>query len=94
MDIMRDWIRDPDHHVRRLVSEGTRLRLPWAMQLPGLIQDPTPMLPLLEALRDDKEEYVRSSVANHLNDIAKDHPDLVAGLVKNGCKVPMKTEKN
>lgn len=80
--IMSRWVDDPDHHVRRLVSEGTRPRLPWGMQLPSLIADPSPMLPLLTALRDDPHEYVRRSVANHLNDIAKDHPDLVADLAK------------
>ncbi|GMQ85783.1 MAG: DNA alkylation repair protein [Acidimicrobiia bacterium] len=74
------WVEDPSRHVRRLLSEGTRPRLPWAMRLPQLIADPSPMLPSLEALRDDEEEYVRRSVANHLNDIAKDHPDLVARL--------------
>jgi 3-methyladenine DNA glycosylase AlkC len=68
------WARDPDEHVRRLVSEGTRPRLPWAGQLRGLIADPGPTIPLLDALVDDTSEYVRRSVANHLNDIAKDHP--------------------
>jgi len=80
------WVDDKNHHVRRLVSEGTRPRLPWAMQLPNLIADPSPMLPILEALRDDNEDYVRRSVANHLNDIAKDHPDLVAGLANQWMK--------
>ena len=84
--VMSDWVDHPDFHVRRLLSEGTRPRLPWGMQLPRLIDDPSPMLPLLEALRDDKEEYVRLSVANHLNDIAKDHPDLVAKLAKKWLK--------
>lgn len=79
---MREWVTDPSRHVRRLVSEGTRPRLPWAMQLRGLIADPSPSLPLLEALRDDEEDYVRRSVANHLNDIAKDHPDLVADIAE------------
>jgi len=82
LDIMAPWAQDPDVHVRRLLSEGTRPRLPWGMQLPQLIADPSPMLPLLLALRDDEDEYVRRSVANHLNDIAKDHPDLVAKLAK------------
>ncbi|WP_291844894.1 hypothetical protein [Maricaulis sp.] len=76
------WTRDPNYHVRRLASEGTRPRLPWAMQLPGFIADPTPTLPILEALRDDPSEYVRRSVANHINDIAKDHPDLAADLAR------------
>jgi 3-methyladenine DNA glycosylase AlkC len=86
LHIMQGWINDPNRHVRRLVSEGTRPRLPWAMQLPSLKADPSPVLPLLKALRDDKEEYVRRSVANHLNDIAKDHPDLVANIAKEWLK--------
>ena len=78
--LMAGWLDDRNEHVRRLVSEGTRPRLPWGMRLPGLIADPRPALPLLEALRDDPSDYVRRSVANHLNDIAKDHPALVVDL--------------
>lgn len=78
--LMSSWVTDPNHHVRRLVSEGTRPRLPWGMRLNALIEDPTPMIPALTALRDDPSDYVRRSVANHLNDIAKDHPDLVATI--------------
>ena len=72
------WARDPSEHVRRLASEGSRPRLPWGLQLKTLIADPSPTLPLLRALQDDESEYVRRSVANHLNDIAKDHPAIVA----------------
>lgn len=72
------WTRDPSEHVRRLVSEGSRPRLPWGLQLRALIADPSPTLPLLERLQDDPSEYVRRSVANHLNDVAKDHPERVA----------------
>ena len=75
------WAQDPSPHVRRLASEGSRPRLPWGLQLGGLIADPSPTLPLLEALLDDPSEYVRRSVANHLNDIAKDHPALVVDWV-------------
>lgn len=75
------WTTDPSPHVRRLASEGSRPRLPWGLQLKGLIADPSPTLPLLEALLDDPSEYVRRSVANHLNDIAKDHPALVVDWV-------------
>lgn len=74
---LQKWVKSPDEHLRRLVSEGTRTRLPWGMQLKPFIVDPTPVLPLLEALKDDPSEYVRRSVANNLNDLAKDHPDLV-----------------
>lgn len=75
---LRRWSSDPSAHVRRLVSEGSRPRLPWGLQLRGLIADPGPTLPLLERLQDDPSPYVRRSVANHLNDIAKDHPALLS----------------
>lgn len=71
------WVDDPDPAVRRLVSEGSRPRLPWGERLRALQQDPGPMLPLLERLRDDPDESVRRSVANHLNDLSKDHPELL-----------------
>lgn len=77
---LRRWATDPDEHVRRLVSEGTRPRLPWAPQLRGLRADPGPNLGLLDRLVDDPSAYVRRSVANHLNDISKDHPDLALEL--------------
>ncbi len=67
----------PSPHVRRWCSEGTRTRLPWGRKLNQLIDNPKPVLPILEALRGDEERYVRRSVANNLNDIAKDHPDMV-----------------
>ena len=71
------WATDPNVHVRRLVSEGSRPRLPWASRLKQFQADPAPVLELLELLKDDPVEYVRRSVANNLNDIAKDHPALV-----------------
>ena len=75
---LQRWVHDDSAHVRRLVSEGSRPRLPWGLQLKQLVADPSPTLPLLQALQDDPSEYVRRSVANHLNDIAKDHPHRVA----------------
>ena len=74
---LQRWVSDDSPQVRRLVSEGSRPRLPWGLQLKDLIADPSPALPLLLALQDDTSETVRRSVANHLNDIAKDHPQLV-----------------
>lgn len=79
---LRAWAEDSDEHVRRLVAEGTRPRLPWAPQLRALRADPTPMLGLLERLAFDDSEYVRRSVANHLNDISKDHPELALGTAE------------
>jgi 3-methyladenine DNA glycosylase AlkC len=80
--LLTQWAADPNHHVRRLVSEGTRPRLPWASRLPEFIQDPTAVVALLELLKDDTELYVRRSVANNLNDIGKDHPELLADIAK------------
>lgn len=80
--LLRKWTRDPHPHVRRLVSEGTRPRLPWAGRLRRFQQDPTPVLDLLELLKDDPELYVRRSVANNLNDIGKDHPDVLLAVAR------------
>lgn len=71
---LREWAGDSNVHVRRLVSEGTRPRLPWAPRLRAFQDDPQPVLELLELLKDDPELYVRRSVANNLNDIGKDNP--------------------
>lgn len=76
------WRDDPSAHVRRLVSEGSRPRLPWGLRIQRLVADPSPTLPLLRVLQDDDSAYVRRSVANHLNDIAKDHPAVVADWLR------------
>ncbi|MCC7044933.1 MAG: DNA alkylation repair protein [Acidobacteria bacterium] len=82
LTMLRTWARDPDVHVRRLVSEGTRPRLPWAGRLRRFQQDPSPVLALLEQLKDDPELYVRRSVANNLNDIGKDHPAVLVDVAR------------
>ena len=74
---LTEWTADPSEDVRRLVSEGTRPRLPWASRLRAFQADPRPVLALLERLKDDPALYVRRSVANNLNDIGKDHPDVL-----------------
>lgn len=83
---LREWTRDPDPHVRRLCSEGARPRLPWAMCIPAFIKEPRPVLPIIEALKDDQSLYVRRSVANHVGDIAKDHPELAFELCERWLK--------
>jgi len=82
MKQMKVWAKHKNEHVRRLASEGCRPRLPWAMQLPAFVQDPSPVLEILEQLKHDKSLYVRRSVANNLNDIAKDHPQIVCDIAK------------
>lgn len=79
-------VDDVNPHVRRWCSEGTRTRLPWGGNLNALIADPSPIIPILEALKDDQELYVRKSVANSLNDLSKDHPKDVINICKRWSK--------
>lgn len=76
------WAQDENAHVRRLVSEGTRLRLPWAMRVSWLDEHPERVLALLELLKNDATTLVRRSVANNLNDLSKVHPDLMIEVCK------------
>ncbi|GAB6989661.1 DNA alkylation repair protein [Paenibacillus pini] len=77
MNQMEIWAKHSNEHVRRLASEGCRPRLPWGQSLPLFKRDPAPILPILEILKADHSLYVRKSVANNLNDIAKDNPSIV-----------------
>lgn len=79
---MLEWAGSDNEHVRRLASEGCRPRLPWGVAIKAFKQDPAPILPVLERLKHDPAEYVRRSVANNLNDIAKDNPDVVIDLLR------------
>ena len=75
--VLQSWTRDANAHVRRLVSEGTRLRLPWAPRVAWLDAHPERVLALLDRLKDDRSTMVRRSVANNLNDLGKVHPALL-----------------
>ncbi|MCF6212091.1 MAG: DNA alkylation repair protein [Gammaproteobacteria bacterium] len=86
LSVLKTWTTDSNQHVRRLISEGSRPRLPWAMSLPMYIKDPSPVIDLLEQLKNDDKEYVRRSVANSLNDISKDHPEVVAKIAAQWMK--------
>lgn len=76
------WVDDPDVHVRRLCSEGTRPRLPWGQRLEASVRDPSRGLGILDRLVDDPSGYVRRSVANHLGDVAKDHPERAVAVAR------------
>ncbi len=82
LDRLKEWATDPSADVRRLVSEGSRPRLPWATRLRAFQADPRPVLALLELLKDDSDLYVRRSVANNLNDIGKDHPAVLIATAR------------
>ncbi|MFT3870909.1 MAG: DNA alkylation repair protein [Nibricoccus sp.] len=85
--ILLKWAEDENEHVRRLASEGSRPRLPWGARLTAIVAKPDLTASILEKLKSDPALYVRKSVANHLNDIAKDHPEWVLDRVeswKNG----------
>ena len=80
MKQMEDWARHENKHVRRLASEGCRPRLPWADDIEEFKNNPSPILPILEHLKNDESKYVRRSVSNNLNDISKDHPEVVLDI--------------
>ncbi|MGJ8744229.1 DNA alkylation repair protein [Polaribacter sp.] len=87
------WSKDENKHVRRLASEGIRPRLPWATKLQLFIDNPTPLRPILENLKDDTSKYVQKSVANCLNDILKDNEDFGKEIIENWIQKPTKQRK-
>lgn len=89
MDFLLQCSISSNEHVRRWASEGTRPRLPWGFRLQEFVKNPTATYGILENLKFDDSLYVRKSVANHLNDITKDHPDQVIHILKR-----WKTEAN
>jgi 3-methyladenine DNA glycosylase AlkC len=82
LPVVHEWTRSPDPHVRRLASEGTRAFLPWAIRVRALLARPDATVPILDALYRDESDYVRRSVANHLNDLARQNPDLVVEVAR------------
>lgn len=82
LPVLLQWSLHKNYKVRRLSSEGSRPRLPWAMALPKYKKDPRVLLPILENLKSDENEIVRRSVANNLNDISKDNPELFISVLK------------
>ena len=91
--VMKKWTKDENEHVRRLASEGSRPRLPWSFNLTEVINDPNLTLPILNNLIYDDSAYVRKSVANHLNDISKDHREVMVSFVKNHLGKNTETDK-
>lgn len=91
LESVRRWADSPDDHVRRLASEGTRPYLPWAMRVPELSGRPGVTVPILDALYRDESKYVRRSVANHLNDLSRDEPELVVDTARRWLDAPAPT---
>jgi len=88
LDVVRTWTTDADEHVRRLASEGTRAFLPWATRVPALLARPDATIGVLDALYRDPSEYVRRSVANHLNDLSRLDPALVVSTASRWASAP------
>lgn len=82
LNIIKEFVKDEDEHIRRLVSEGIRPRLPWAITLEKFKKEPKEVLEILELLLDDESKYVQKSVANNLNDISKDNPKILIKFIK------------
>ncbi|MFJ2259330.1 DNA alkylation repair protein [Streptomyces sp. NPDC087844] len=89
--VVGDWTGSADADVRRLASEGTRPYLPWAVRVPEILARPTVTVPILDALYRDGSEYVRRSVANHLNDLSRDHPEVVVDTARRWLRSPEAT---
>ncbi|AXX91903.1 DNA alkylation repair protein [Malaciobacter molluscorum LMG 25693] len=92
MSQMRKWAKSSNEHIRRLASEGSRPRLPWAVALPKFKKDPTKVFEIIKLLKNDKSKYVQKSVANNLNDISKDNPKLVIEFVKNNLGISVQLD--
>ncbi|MBB2946477.1 3-methyladenine DNA glycosylase AlkC [Actinoplanes lutulentus] len=88
LPIVQEWTASPDHEVRRLATEGTRPYLPWSIRVPQILARPGVTMPILNALYRDDSEYVRRSVANHLNDLSRDQPDLVVDTARRWLTAP------
>jgi 3-methyladenine DNA glycosylase AlkC len=88
LDVIQSWTQHPDEHVRRLASEGTRPYLPWAVRVPEIILEAESTIPVLDALYRDPSDYVRRSVANHLNDVARHAPNLVVATAERWLAAP------
>lgn len=89
---MEEWAESENEHIRRLASEGCRPRLPWGLSVPALKKDPTPVLVILEKLKEDEALYVRKSVANNLNDISRINPDLAVTIAQSWYGNSQKTD--
>ena len=90
---MKRWSKDKNRHIRRLASEGVRPRLPWASKLDQYVDNPKPILPILNNLKDDKSKYVQKSVANCINDILKDNLEIGKALIDKWNVKPTKERK-
>ena len=66
---------DENVHVRRLASEGVRIRLPWLKKLYVALEEFERYMNILTNLKDDPEKFVQKSVGNNLNDLYKDEPE-------------------
>ena len=87
MKQMKLWAKSPNEHIRRLSCEGCRPRLPWAIALPNFKKEPSKVLEIIELLKNDKSKYVQKSLANNLNDISKDNPQIVIDFVSKNLGV-------
>ncbi len=87
IEVLTKWSTSDNHHLRRLASEGSRTRLPWGEKLTNLISEPHLTRTILENLKTDPSKYVQKSVANHLNDISKDHLDYFYSIISEWAKL-------
>lgn len=91
--VMNTWAVDENFHLRRLASEGVRIRLPWAKKMEQFVDNPKPILKIIEKLKDDKSKFVQKSVANSLNDLLKDNYDIAIKTLQKWSEKPTTERK-
>lgn len=82
INALATWTSEMDVNLRRFAVEALRPRGVWCKHIAELRADPARGLPIVEPMRAEPERYAQDSVANWLNDAAKDHPDWVRALCR------------
>ena len=87
MDELIEWTTDKNVHVRRLASEGVRIRLPWSQKLFAALDEFERYTAILTNLKDDPEKFVQKSVGNNLNDLYKEAPEKADAIISQWQKM-------
>lgn len=70
-----EWVKNENANLRLFVCASLCTRGTWQKWLRPYIQDPQPILVLLETLKNDADGRVREQVGTDMRDIVKDYPE-------------------
>jgi 3-methyladenine DNA glycosylase AlkC len=82
LELLLIWSKDKNLHVRRLASEGMRIKLPWAKKSLAVLEEVELFKAVLTNLKADKEKFVMKSVGNNLNDLMKENPQIADEIIE------------